>query len=125
LILITPVILIIFEDRKLNRFIKNILGIALVFLILNCLIDKNENLEREVADYLKENSLQQIDFLEHERIKYYVNYNIHDLLQNDTNQSSSLYELLKIDIIERLDEKFIIKKFPEMKPKFILIKHAQ
>jgi len=123
LILITPVMLIIFEDRKINGFIKNILGITLAFFVLNCLIDKNENIEQKVADYLKENALQQVDFQEHQRIKYYVNYNIHDLLQNDTNQSSSLYELHKINIIENLDEKLIVKKFPEMKPKFILIKH--
>lgn len=48
-ILITPVILNIYEDRKINIFIKNILGIVLAFFIFNTLIDKKENLEQHIA----------------------------------------------------------------------------
>ncbi|AKO64558.1 hypothetical protein VI34_06380 [Methylophilales bacterium MBRSG12] len=124
-ILITPVILIIFKDGKVNRFIKKILGITIAFFILNCLIDKNESLEQEVADYLKENALQQVDFQEHQRIKYYVNYSIQDLVKDENNQSSPLYKLYKINNVVNIDQKIIIKNFPETKTKFILTKHAQ
>ena len=78
-----------------------------------------------VIKYLKNNHLEDIDLKEHHRIKYYVNFSVDDLLDNKTNQDPEPYGLYKIDDINNIDQKMIIKKFPEINPKFILIQHAK
>ena len=125
LILITPTTLSLFEVRNFRSSIKNILGVVLVFYVFNSFIDKRDNLEMHIAQYLKNNHLEDIDLKEHHRIKYYVNFSVDDLLDNKTNQDPEPYGLYKIDDINNIDQKMIIKKFPEINPKFILIQHAK
>ena len=71
-----------------------------------------------VANYVKTNLKESVDFSDLERISYYVN---HDpfTFRRYHNINDHRYTLIRA---EELREEFkVVKKFPEKNPKFILI----
>ena len=124
LVLIAPVSLALFEDKRLNCFIKNLLGITVIFLIFNSLVDKKDNLELEIARFINDQELTQVDYGKNERIKFYVNTKVANLFDTGIEDSHFEYLLIKTDLSNNTKQGFIIKQFPENNPKYILIKNA-
>ena len=86
------------------------------------MIDQSGNLEQEVAVYIRQNQLTNVDYLDNHRVGYYVNHDISDLI-NEPNKKILKHKLIKTYDDKQINSKFIVKKFPEQEPKFILIKN--
>ena len=122
-VLITPQLLNLIESKKSHLLIKFGLGIIIVLSMLNVLIDQSDNLEQEIAEYIRQNQLANIEYLDSDRIGYYVNYDISDLIKVPSKRNLN-YKLIKIHDDKNNNSKLHVKKFPETEPKFILIKYV-
>ena len=121
-ILVTPVILNLLESRKTQHIIKYSLVFFILLLILNILFDQSDNIEQEVADYIRENQLTDVEYGDNYRIKYYVNYQVSDLINKSISQKYT-YKVIKNLDKNNHEARFKIKNFPEQKTKFVLIKN--
>jgi len=115
-------LVILVNDKDIKNKFKWLISVMLIISISNVLLDKKENIEIDVAKYINENSITSIDYLDNERISYYVNFN--PFTFKDYHQKSKFnYKLIK-----SLDEESLLqieKKFPDVNPKFYLIKNDE
>jgi len=125
LILNTSILHIFFEKTKFSISLKFLMSVLLLILILNSLIDNSTNLEKEIAEYIKDNNIGSIYFHQGTgRIKYYVNKNPKEILEQQDISNFS-YTIFKTKDYENIVNEQIIKSFPDKKPKFYLIKNAK
>ena len=90
-------------------------------MITYCFHDRFQHNEMKIANYLIENNIYDVNFKSNERIRYYVDRNIGNLI-NKQKYKNNKYSLIKYSKINK-DKSKIIKNFPENKPKFSLIKN--
>ena len=86
-ILITPILLNLIESKKSNLLIKFSLDVIILLSIACSLIDQSDNLEQEIAEYIRQNQLANIEFSDSHRIGYYVNYDISDLIKKPSKKN--------------------------------------
>lgn len=111
-------------DKSLHLFIRFIVYVSLIICVLNSLIDESYNTEIEIANFINNNFLNDVDFNNNERISYYIDHNI--LTFKDYYLTTQfLYRIIKIDQSKNIDLKSenVIKVFPELNPKFAIIKY--
>jgi len=122
-ILITPTLTNLINSKKTSELFKLSFFIIISVLILNTIIDKSDNLEKEVANFIRDKSIPDVHFIENERIKYYLNYTVSDILKSHKNIKFK-YRLISSDNLSN-HRSLVIKKFPDQQPKFILIKNVR
>ena len=120
MILIVPSMKYFMENKKLK--VIKLTVIFLVFTgILNPLYDRKKNVDFEVATYIKNNNLhEKIHYSKTDRIEYYINRNIEDVLNKKVNFANAEFILKPAIDITEWDE--VVKSFPENKPKYFLVK---
>jgi hypothetical protein len=126
-ILVTPTLMFIIEHDRTLRTFKYFLLLFSSVLILNSLIDSKVNYELEVARYIRQNDLKNIDFGENRRISYYTFYDLYNF-KTYSNEKFYLYRVINTKLNPTYDlnnAKNIVAKFPENKPKFVLVKNAE
>ena len=121
-ILIAPKLLSLLESKKTFILIKCSLIIFILLLILNALIDQPDNLERDIAKYIRDNNFTEINYGHNNRVYYYLNYQVSDLMKKSSGEGFK-YKLIKIHDVNIIDTRLVIKNFPEQEPKFVLIKN--
>ena len=121
-ILITPVLLNLIGSKKSLTITKNSILILTFLLVLITLIDQPDNLEKEVAGYIRDNNLTEIHYGNNDRINYYLNYQVSDLMKKSISEGLR-YKVIKLHEVNNIDTRLVIKNFPEQKPKFVLIKN--
>lgn len=122
LILTTPIILYLFEKFQNLKILKFLTAGFIVILISNMLYDGKFNDDKEVAKYLKDNKIDNINFNDNDRIRYYLTRNIGELVIND-NIGHFDYELISYDNLDSQIFNNVVVKLPLSKPKYVLIKH--
>lgn len=122
LILTTPIILNLFEKFQNLKILKFLTAGFIVILISNMLYDRKFNDDKEVAKYLKDNKIDNINFNDNDRIRYYLTRNIGELVIND-NIGHFDYELISYDNLDLQIFNNVVVKLPLSKPKYVLIKH--
>ena len=120
LILIAPGLCYLLEHTKRIFIFKILLTLIFIFMVFVSLYDQSEDLEMNVAQYLIDNKIHDVDFKNNERIRYYVDRDIAQLVAKQHLKKSE-YTITNYPKNGKIKSGTIIKNFPENKPKFILI----
>lgn len=123
MILNTRALIYIFEESYFNKYLKIALSALIFILFCNVLIDKNENIEKDIAEFILNENLSNINYGDNDRINYYVNKDLGSLIQKN-NQKIYDFELKKINpYYENAELINAYKVFGTNNPKYYIIKY--
>ncbi len=117
-LIVVPIFINLIRDEETSGKVRFLIWAGIFVSFFNIIFDKGDDLEMIVANYVKTNLKESVDFGDFERISYYINYDPFTFKDYHQIQDHK-YKLIKSE--QMLDELNIIKKFPEDNPKFILI----
>jgi hypothetical protein len=120
-VLLAPIFHNFLENKKSYRLLRYAIYFVLILSILNVIIDSAKRDEQDVAEYINNKQIKNIDFNDNIRIQYYIDKSVANLI-GKPYLTMFEYSLIKVDKNYNFNNGFIVKTFPKHNPKFILIK---
>ncbi len=120
LILIAPGLCYVLEQAQIRFIFKILLTMTFIFMVFVSLHDQSEDVEMNVAQYLINSKIHDVNFKNNERIKYYVDRDVSQLVVKQKLKKSE-YTITNYPKNGKIKSGTVVKNFPENKPKYSLI----